>query len=84
MRVRVFLTRKSCGVAPRFRTTNRTVEPAGTDVRDSANEKSRASTRTVNVRLGEGAAAAARAKTAVATAARSATTRAARATSAGY
>src|SRR6187200_1737407 len=83
-RVLFFFTMKSCGCAPRFRTTNRTVEPAGTDFRDRAKEKSRASTRIVNVRVGAGSAAAASESTAVAAAARSAMSRAARATPAGY
>jgi hypothetical protein len=52
---------KRCVVLPRFRTTNRTVEPAGTTRRESRNEKSLASTRTVTVACGRGAADPARA-----------------------
>jgi hypothetical protein len=50
-RIRVLrpLTTKSWIVFPRFRTANRTVEPAGTDLRESVKPKSRASTRTVMV-----------------------------------
>ena len=49
MRVRRPLTTKSWIVFPRFGTANRTVEPAGTDLREGWKPKSRASTRTVVV-----------------------------------
>jgi hypothetical protein len=49
IRVRRPLTTKSWFVLPRFITTNRTAEPAGTDLRERVKAKSRASTRTVMV-----------------------------------
>jgi hypothetical protein len=49
IRVRRPLTTKSWFVFPRFSTTNRTVEPAGTDLLERVKAKSRASTRTVMV-----------------------------------
>ena len=78
-----FARTKSWVVVPRLRTTNFTVEPAGTDVRERANEKSRASTRMVIVRVGVGAAAAETATTAM-PAAKTPMSRAAPATRAGY
>jgi hypothetical protein len=43
--VRFVAIRKRCAFFPRLRTVKRSVEPAGADVRESVNEKSRAITR---------------------------------------
>jgi hypothetical protein len=55
-RVRFPSIENRCVDFPRFRTRKRTVEPAGTARRESAKEKSRASTRTVYVACGCGVA----------------------------